>query len=423
MSSQSVNGAVARPSRWLLPRMALADLVYDRKVALCIIFSLIAVITPLLLLFGLKNGIVHQLRHTLLDDPRTREVRMLGNGNYDHTWLMQLAERPDVSFVIPLTRSLNTQADLVRNNQHFVSNAEVIPTALHDPLLINARIPQNAQQVVLSANAAERLQVKVGDNLRLVIARKRDGLNERAQHTLTVIDVIDGAKFSRPAAFVTLPLLVAMEDYRDGYQVALFNTHNVNEHNVNAHDGKPARERTSFAKARLYASNIDTVEALADWLQQQNIETVTQQAQIESVRAIDHVLGLIFTVIAWISAIGCIASLVGAFMANIDRKRKDMAVLRLLGFRREAVVLFILIQALFLTGSAWGVGLLLYFFASQLFNSALGASLPETAFVCHLEPLHLIVALLTVLAVALGVAAVGALRALKIEPAESLREI
>ncbi|OTA20368.1 hypothetical protein Xbed_01594 [Xenorhabdus beddingii] len=413
MSSPSVKGITARPPRWLLPRMALADLVHDRKVAFCIIFSLIAVITPLLLLFGLKNGIVNQLRHTLLEDPRTREVRMLGNGNYDRTWLMQLAARSDVSFVMPLTRSLNTQADLVKDRQHFVSNAEVIPTAQHDPLLMNARIPQNAQQVVLSASAAERLQVKTGDSVRLVIARKREGVSERTQHTFTVIDVMEGAKFSRPAAFVTLPLLVAMEDYRDGYQVAL----------LNVHDGMPARERSTFAKARLYASSMDAVDELADWLQQQNIETVTQQAQIESVRAIDQVLGLIFSVIAWISASGCIASLVGAFMANIDRKRKDMAVLRLLGFRRQAVVLFILIQALLLTGSAWGVGLLLYFCASQLFNRALGASLPETAFVCHLEPWHLLMALLAVLAVALGVAAVGALRALKIEPAESLREI
>lgn len=97
----------------LLCRMALRDLIHDRKVALCIIFSLIAVIAPLLLLFGLKNGIVSQLRHQLLDDPRTREVRITGNGNYDFAWLDKLARRSEVGFSIPLTRSLNTQADLV----------------------------------------------------------------------------------------------------------------------------------------------------------------------------------------------------------------------------------------------------------------------------------------------------------------------
>ncbi|MCV2514279.1 ABC transporter permease, partial [Leclercia pneumoniae] len=118
------------PERGLLWRMAFRDLLHDRKVALCIIFSLIAVIAPLLLLFGLKNGIVSQLRHQLLEDPRTREVRITGNGNYDFSWLERLAERPEVGFSIPLTRSLNTQADLVRDGQHFVAGAEVIPTCL-----------------------------------------------------------------------------------------------------------------------------------------------------------------------------------------------------------------------------------------------------------------------------------------------------
>ena len=110
-----------RPRMGLLLNMALRDLIHDRKVALCIVFSLIAVIAPLLLLFGLKNGIVSQLRHDLLDDPRTREVRMTGNGNYDLAWLNALAARPEVGFSIPLTRSLNTQADLVRDGQHFAA--------------------------------------------------------------------------------------------------------------------------------------------------------------------------------------------------------------------------------------------------------------------------------------------------------------
>jgi putative ABC transport system permease protein len=33
--------------------------------------------------------------------------------------------------------------------------------------------------------------------------------------------VLDDAKFSRQSAFITLSLLVALEDYRDGFQVPL----------------------------------------------------------------------------------------------------------------------------------------------------------------------------------------------------------
>lgn len=400
-------------SRGLLLQMALRDLIHDRKVALCIIFSLIAVIAPLLLLFGLKNGIVSQLRHDLLDDPRTREVRMTGNGSYDLPWLAQLAQRPEVGFSIPLTRSLNTQADLVRDSQHFAAGAEVIPTAAGDPLLAGAILPTQEDDIVLSASAASRLNVQAGDEIRLVVSRKLAGVNQRVNKVVRVTSVLAESRFSRAAAFIPLPLLVALEDYRDGFQVA----------SLGVNDGEPTRERSRFSRARVYARTIDDVAPLANWLEQQHIETVTQSAQIEAVRAIDRVLGVIFAVIAWISATGCIASLVGAFIANIDRKRKDMAVLRLLGFRRHAVTIFIVIQALCLTGVAFCAGLVLYFLGSTVFNHLLGASLPDQAFVCHLAPMHFITALVSVLVVALGVAAIGALRALKIDPAESLREI
>lgn len=400
-------------SRGLLLQMALRDLIHDRKVALCIIFSLIAVIAPLLLLFGLKNGIVSQLRHDLLDDPRTREVRMTGNGSYDLPWLAQLAQRPEVGFSIPLTRSLNTQADLVRDSQHFAAGAEVIPTAAGDPLLAGAILPTQEDDIVLSASAASRLNVQAGDEIRLVVSRKLAGVNQRVNKVVRVTSVLAESRFSRAAAFIPLPLLVALEDYRDGFQVA----------SLGVNDGELPRERSRFSRARVYARTIDDVAPLANWLEQQHIETVTQSAQIEAVRAIDRVLGVIFAVIAWISATGCIASLVGAFIANIDRKRKDMAVLRLLGFRRHAVTIFIVIQALCLTGVAFCAGLVLYFLGSTVFNHLLGASLPDQAFVCHLAPMHFITALVSVLVVALGVAAIGALRALKIDPAESLREI
>ncbi|MNY48682.1 hypothetical protein D3C86_1840340 [compost metagenome] len=46
---------------------------------------------------------------------------------------------------------------------------------------------------------------------------------------------------------------------------------------------------------------------------------------------------------------GCTASLAGAFLANIDRKRKGLALLRLLGFRRAGVGAFVMIQAALLT--------------------------------------------------------------------------
>lgn len=404
------------PARWsLLIELASRDLWFDRKVSLCIVASLIAVIAPLLLLFGLKHGVVSQLRDNLLGDPRNLEIRMLGNGNLDQRWIDELAAQPSSGFVMPLTRSLNTQADLLKDNQHFAADAEIIPSGPRDPLLQNRTAPpQSMQDAVLSAAAAKKLQVKTGDRIQLMVQRKLDGATERGRLELTVSGVLDETAFGRPAALVTLELLLAMEQFRDGVQMPAFGIDT----------GSPATggERR-FARARIYAASLDTVAPLADWLQQRNIEVSTRAADIEAVKAIDRVLSLIFAVIAWTAVIGCVASLVGAFLANIDRKRKDLALLRLLGFRRGAVGGYVMVQAALLTGIAFAVGYGAYLAGSSVFNRALGTNLEDGAFVCHLENSHIALAFVSALLIATLVAAIGGFRAIHIEPAESLRDI
>lgn len=118
----------------LLTWLAVQDLWHDRKVSFCVAASLVAVIAPLLLLFGLKHGVVSQLQNELLRDPRNLEVKMLSSGNYDAAWVTQLRQRPEVGFAIGQTRSLNTQADLLAG-QRFAESAEVLPSEAGDPLL------------------------------------------------------------------------------------------------------------------------------------------------------------------------------------------------------------------------------------------------------------------------------------------------
>lgn len=406
--------STARPRLSLLSELALRDLWHDRKLSLCIVASLVAVIAPLLLLFGLKYGVVSQLRDTLLKDPYTLEVRMLGNGQFSQAWLDELAAQPAAAFVMPLTRSLNTQADLLLDRQHFVADAEMIPSTAGDPLLGTLPPPAEVHQVLLSASAAQKLGVQSGTRLQLEVMRQLNGQRERGQLTVEVNGILAPEAFSRPAALVSLELLLAMEDFRDGFRVPLLGLETgVTRPNTPRH----------YARARLYAKDLDQVAVLADWLSARQIESRTQVREIESVKAISRVLGLIFAVIAWTAAIGCAASLMGAFLANIERKRRDLALLQLLGFRRSAMGCYIMLQALLLTLLAFSMGYGLYAVGCLIFNQTLAVSLSETAFVCRLEPVHLLLALVGSLALAALVAAFGSWRALQIQPAESLRDV
>lgn len=406
-------------NRWidrlrLLGSLALQDLWHDRKVSLCIAASLVAVIAPLLLLFGLKHGVVSQLQDELLRDPRNLEVKMLSNGNYDMAWIERLRLRPETGFALGQTRSLNTQADLLIGMQRFVEGAEIIATEPGDPQLNLPSLTPVGNQVILSASAAQRLQAKVGDSVQLRALRRLEGVNERGEMTLTVLAVLDGARFGRAAGFVAPPLLLDLEHFRDGYQVSAFGVAT----------GKPLGNlQPLYARARVYARNIDQVAPLEHWLNEQHIETSSRLADIDNVKAINHVLGLIFGVIAVAALIGCVASMVGAFLANIDRKRKSLAVLRLLGFKRRAVGGFVVLQALILSLAGYIGGLGFYAVGSHLFDYLLGSSQATGTFVCHITVWHGVAALLLTFLVAALVAVVGALRAINIQPAESLREL
>ncbi len=398
----------------LLVRLSLADLWHDRNVSLCMAASLVAVIAPLLLLFGLKHGVVSQLQQELLSDPRNLEVKMLSSGHYDQAWLQRLQQRSEVGFAIGQTRSLNTQADLLGERGRFVDNVEVIPTAANDPLLASEFSALQADQLILSERAAQRLEAKVGDSVRLRVSRRLNEVNERGERTLRVQAIVAAVRFARPAAFVSPELLLDLEHYRDGYLVPA----------LGAGSGQSLESvGVGYARARVYARDIDSVAPLEQWLNQQRIETSSRLAEIDSVKAINHVLGLIFGVIAGAALIGCIASLVGAFLANIDRKRRDLAVLRLLGFTSSAVAVYVVLQALLLSLTGFVGGLACYYLGSLLFDQLLGSSQATGAFICHITVWHGLVALLLALLVAGLVALIGAVRAIRIQPAESLREL
>jgi putative ABC transport system permease protein len=230
---------------------------------------------------------------------------------------------------------------------------------------------------------------------------------------MQVQEVLPAAIYGRAAVFVTLPLLIAIEDFRDGYQAPL----------LNVTEGEAPLARQYFARARIYASEIEQVEALASFLTAQRIETSSRLAEIKSVQQIDRVLSVVFNVIAWAAVLGCTASMIGGVTANIDRKRKDLALLRLFGYGRQAMLAYVAMQATALTTVGFAFGCLLYGIGSVLFDRLLGVALSAGRFVCRLEPMHFACAVSIALLVSLLVSLSGGIFVTRIEPAESLRDI
>lgn len=413
MNATKQPATYSAPPLKVLFSLGLSDLIHDRKVSICIMASIVAVVAPLLLLFGLKFGIVSQLRAELLSDPRNLEIRMLASAKLEPSWFEKMQQFEGVGFVLPLTRSLNTIADLYVDSRRFAENVELIPTADKDPLLSGVMTPQARDEVVLSYSAGSRLGVKQGERVQLRVTRLHESRTERAQIDVRVIAVLPPESFTRPAVFLTLPLLIEIEDFRDGFYIP----------GLGVETGSASQPRTHFARARIYADKIEHVEALANRMSSEGIETSSRLAEIKSVQSIDKVLGIVFSVIAWIALLGCAASLIGALTANIDRKRKDLALLRLMGYGKLAMQAYVVMQSVVLTVTGFAVGCVMYLVGSHLFNQMLGEYMKADRFVCRLEPVHFVVALAGALLLAMVVSGVGGVMVTKIEPAESLRDL
>ena len=86
--------------------MALRDYWHERALSLCAVLALATVLAPLLILFGVRNGVIGNLQERLLQDPRNLELVPVGSGKYGEAFFAELRNRPDTGYVIPQTRAI-----------------------------------------------------------------------------------------------------------------------------------------------------------------------------------------------------------------------------------------------------------------------------------------------------------------------------
>ena len=93
-------------------RLATRDYFHEWQMSGCFVLALSAVLGPMLVLFGLKFGIVGAMVDQLIEDPHNREIHPLGSGHFDHVWLEGVRKQPQVAFLVPRTRSIAATMEL-----------------------------------------------------------------------------------------------------------------------------------------------------------------------------------------------------------------------------------------------------------------------------------------------------------------------
>jgi putative ABC transport system permease protein len=412
-----------RPTPEIL-RLAWRDFAYERRISLCFVLALMAVLAPLLILFGLKFGLVDTMTQRLIQAPANREIQPLGSRTYDQAWFERIGARPDVAFLVPNTRRIAASLSRLLNpaNGQDLKVVSMIPTAAGDPLLPpGMAVPQGLSDLVLSAGTARKLGAKAGDRLVARVDRRRGERDENAVWEVTVGGVLPEGVLADEAVLVPLPLLTATEDYRDGRAVPVLDEKGRAPKTGNDAD-KQAPPRV-YARFRLYATSIYAVAGLAADLAAEGLEVRTQAVEIAAMQGLDRNLTRVFWLIALIGSLGFLASLAANLLANVERKRRELAVVRLIGFPTRSLVLFPVAQAGLVALLGAAAALAVYAPVATALNVWFGESLRAGESICRLLPTHLSIAFSATLLGAAAAAAWAGWRAARIEPAEGLRDV
>jgi putative ABC transport system permease protein len=395
-------------------RLSFRDYSHEWRMSGCFILALASVLAPMMILFGLKFGIVTTMIHELVENPANREIKPIGSGRYDDAWIEAMRQRDEVEFIIPRTRALAATIQLKSSSAKRIVSTELLATAPGDPLLVDAtRQPQNYFQVILSHAAAKKLNVKPGAEIDASLARQFQGKRERVHLPLEVIDVAAAGVISRNVAFVDLELLIASEQFKDGRAVEALGWSGNS-------GGLEGRTYPSF---RLYAHSIYDVEQLVSELEKGGTRVKANVAEISTVQSIDQNLSVIFWIIACVGAIGFAFSLVASLWANVDRKRKELSVLRLVGFKGGRIVMFPVLQSCYTAVLGWLLAVLVYLAFEYLINVFLAPRINLDRVLCFLLIEHFLWALALTVAIAISAAVLGGMRAARIQPSDGLRDL
>jgi putative ABC transport system permease protein len=397
----------------LLAGLSLRDLLHERTLALCSLIGLAAVLAPLIVLFGLKQGVIDGLRADLIDNPRSRMVVNAANRNFDAEFLTRLAARPDIAFVIPRTRSLNTEARFENPARPgTVLRAELLATAAGDPLLHG--LPSIApNQIIPSASFAARLDLQPGMNVTLRALRGDAGAREVLNFPVTIVAIAPPSAFGRDGVFVDLKTLLLVDRFTDGALPATATPADIADDATHI-----------FAGFRAHARRLEDVTRIDHDLRRDGVEVETLAEQVEGLLSLDRSLTLLFALLAGLGGVGYLVSLGVGLYANVERKQRDLSLLRLIGLSRRDLVVFPLIQALIIAGAGAALASLLALAVAGLVNRLplAGANAAGARAICVIEAQHLLLAFLVSLLGAALSAAFAGYRAARIEPAEGLRD-
>jgi putative ABC transport system permease protein len=389
----------------LAARLALADMRHDFALFAGVALTVAAVLAPLLVLLGLKTGVVEHMIGGLRADPAVREIVLRGHKERPPEWFTAMRARPDVAFIAPRMRQLAHTVDVgMAATPTRGTSADFVVSGPADPLLRAQASAIGPGSVVISQRLAQQGGFKPGDEVTVWAIRRASTGNQRIDARARIAAIAPPSATQNAVVFGPLEMAAALEAFQE------------------RETGRSDATRHEFPSFRLYAKDITDVATLERDLLAEGLEVRTDVARITWTLSIDRNLGTLFAVLSACGGAGVAVTLALSLWGNVARKRRALSLLRLLGLPARALIVFPLVQGALVAGIgsllAAGVALAV----AAMINAAYGTAYLEGSPLCVIAPTHILVTIAGAVAMAL-LASLAAVRpVLRIAPSEGMRE-
>jgi len=386
--------------------LALHDCRHDVRTFLGLAMALAAVLTPLLILLALRAGVVDALFDRLRGTPAFVEITFEADQRIAPDRLATIERMDGVAFVAAQYRSISATVELTTDDLRSATGA-LRASGEGDPYLADLPAP-GPGQIVISRQIARDTGVGVGAALTLYLENRSTGAAYAFPMEVLGISPLLTARFALVADIYAR----AADAVATGVAVP--------ELNIAGRDA--SAEQSDVSRLRLFATDVEQVGPVSDALRRMGFAVSSEDAQIASILSTQRHTRLVVAFIAVLSSAGFLLGFAMSVAVNIDKKRRSLAMLSLMGIPGWSLIAFPVVQGVVVALGGLALSFGLFAISSAVLGAVLAGALPAGARIAALPTgLALAVAVATVGASALAAALAGR-RVIALDPKEAMRD-
>ena len=219
---RSLQNKAAGNKNSVVLHVAANDLIHEFLLSLCLVLSVIAVLTPILLLASVKVGFIDRLRQNFINDPTFREIRPGSADLRSEELFEQIRTWQGIAYAIP-TVMMNPREVAVQvtdSDGRYRDEVRLLPSTADDPLLHRLKgEPPKGDGVVVTENFAQSAGIAIGDSFTITVTRIENDQRKRVKLDVAINGLIPSDALPAPTILGVPELEKHVENFRAGVAV------------------------------------------------------------------------------------------------------------------------------------------------------------------------------------------------------------